>query len=597
MKFTHQNFELIIIPKNSNWRNKSLEFIFGDENHYKKTINKIWWNFRKENESNFEILHNENIDLEFWYHKENWENNIFYDYNELEFKLSNNYKLAIDSDYNNSWFLEKIKSDEEFNYYKLWYKSNEEDNKIYWFWWFIKFVIYNAKEKYIFSPFFKTKNLEEDKDVSYMLNSIKEELFYSLFTNKNISLSSYKIKTKKDETQALWSFINIFDLIYKDLEKSINDIFENPKYVNIISNEFKRYHWWKINIDNRFINDSIKKWYYDIKNKQLNIYWKRISQRKIIWEYNNVSNKIFIDLNLTLIKKLDNFLKISENKIKPDYLYTIKEKRNKISSKRISFINKYSLNLIKLWNFSIDYQYLDSKYKIFVINYLKLFFMLDLLNWEIMLWNKSIDQIYEYWALIRTRDILLELLEWDKNKESIFKIKKHNNDLVFELWNNSKVEIKGKNCECNIIYKFQNSISSISNETKSAKNDIRILSANVKPDIFVSIKKENKEKFYIMDAKYSTNKDLDIHKDRFENLYKYKSWIVKCDNLEYDEENKDWKWSVKNIIDEVVAIYPWEKSNKLSKLYNKSIKEIWFWGLVMKPWDEEDIRKYFEDKI
>jgi hypothetical protein len=75
-----------------------------------------------------------------------------------------------------------------------------------------------------------------------MLDSIKEELFYSLFTNKNISFSSYKIKTKKDKTQALWSFINIFDLVYKDLEKSINDISENPKYVNTISTEFKKYH-------------------------------------------------------------------------------------------------------------------------------------------------------------------------------------------------------------------------------------------------------------------------------------------------------------------------------------------------------------------
>jgi len=59
--------------------------------------------------------------------------------------------------------------------------------------------------------------------------------------------------------------------------------------------------------------------------------------------------------------------------------------------------------------------------------------MLDLLNGELMLANKSIDQIYEYWILIKTRDILVDLLDAKKDKENIFKIKKNKNDLVFEL--------------------------------------------------------------------------------------------------------------------------------------------------------------------
>ncbi len=93
MKFHHQNFDLIIVSKNSNWKNKALEFIFGDEDIYKKELKRIWWNFRKDNESNFEVEHNWKIELVSWYNKENGNNNIFYDYNEIDFHLDNWYKL------------------------------------------------------------------------------------------------------------------------------------------------------------------------------------------------------------------------------------------------------------------------------------------------------------------------------------------------------------------------------------------------------------------------------------------------------------------------------------------------------------------------
>lgn len=598
MKFHHEKFDLIVIWNKSNWKNKPLEFIFGDENTYLKELKKVWWNFKKDNESNLTLQHGEDIELNNWYFKEDWNNNIFFDYYEIEFQINNDYNLSIDSDYNTSWFLQSItKSNDWLNKYKLIYKLKDEDDKIYWFWGFVKFIIYKWDEKYIFSPFFKTKNLDEDCDVKTMLDDIKEELFYSLFTNKNISLSSYKIKSKKDDKQPKWSFIKIFELLYNDLEKSINDISENAKYINTLSNETKKYNSWKIIIDNRFINDSIKKGYYDKNNNKLNIFWKNIIQRKIVWEYNNVSNKIFVDFSQNLVNKLDYFLKLWKNKIKNEYLELIKEKRNKISSKRQWFINRYDLNLLKLWNYCKDYQHLDSRYKKFVINYLKLFFMLDLLNWEIMLANKSIDQIYEYWILIKTRDILVELLDTKKDKKSIFNIKKNNDSLVFELWDNSKVEIKWKDCDCTIIYKFQNSISSISNETKWEKDDIRIISSNVRPDIFVNIKKGNINNYYILDWKYSTDEVWNIYKDRFENLYKYKAWIVKCNNLVFDEITKEWEWDMKTVIDEVVAVYPWNKDEKISKLYKKSLDNIGFWWLVMKPWNENDIFEYFERKI
>jgi len=67
-------------------------------------------------------------------------------------------------------------------------------------------------------------------------------LFYSLFTNKNISLNSYKIKNQKDLEQSKWSFINIFEILYSDLEKNINDITENAKYINSISSNIKKYN-------------------------------------------------------------------------------------------------------------------------------------------------------------------------------------------------------------------------------------------------------------------------------------------------------------------------------------------------------------------
>jgi hypothetical protein len=69
-----------------------------------------------------------------------------------------------------------------------------------------------------------------------------------------------------------------------------------------------------------------------------------------------------------------------------------------------------------------------------------------------------------------------------------------------------------------------------------------MLSASVTPDIFLKMEKENEAvRYIVLDAKYSTDDYGDIHKDRFENLYKYKSGIVKCDDLEFDGVSKEWK--------------------------------------------------------
>lgn len=221
--------------------------------------------------------------------------------------------------------------------------------------------------------------------------------------------------------------------------------------------------------------------------------------------------------------------------------------------------------------------------------------MLDLLNWDIMLANKSIDQIYEYWVLIRTRDILSDLLKSD-SKNPVFNIKRQNDQLLFELWNNCEVKIG--NSDCQITYVFQKSIPSISNETKTAKNDLRILSSLAKPDIYIKIEKSSwEERYIILDAKFSTNEDWNINKDRFENLYKYKTWIVKCSEVEFNEMQDSWTWNLKPIIDEVIAIYPWKTEEKLAKIYKKSIKDIWFGGLVMKTWNEDDIKEYFSGII
>ena len=596
MKFCLENkFDLIFIPKNGLKINKSLEFVFWNKIETYEHLKKIWWNFKQDLDPTFTIKHEEKIELSSWYHKEDWTNNIFYDYNELEIKVSDTFKLTLENDYNNSWFLiSDYRKEDWYNYYKLTYSLSDEQNKIYGFWGFVKFKIYNDNEEFFFVPFFKTKNLEEELDVLKMLWDIKEELFYSLYTHKNISLSWYNIKQKREEQNPWWSFINLFELLYKDLESSINDIHNNAKYLNRLDFENKKYNSWKIIIDNRFINDCIKKWYYDNKTWSLNIYWKNISQKKIVWDYNNTSNKVFIHLMQNLNDKLNSFLRLSEWKINETYTNLIKDKKDVLQTKRIGFINKYDLSLSRLGNLNIDFQYLDSRYKKFVLNYLKLFFVLELLDWEIMLANKSIDQIYEYWVLIKTRDILSKLSK--SGKKSVFKIKKSNDSLIFEL-GDSNIKINSKDWKTKITYSFQKTISTIWDNTWFLEDNIKVISTKMNPDIFIKILNNDIEKYYIFDAKYSTDENWNIHKDRLENLYKYKSWIVKCKNLEYNEQSEEWKWKMNNIIDEVIAIFPWRKEEKLSKLYKKSIDDIWFWALTMKPWEEEEIKNYFLKKF
>lgn len=54
-----------------------------------------------------------------------------------------------------------------------------------------------------------------------------------------------------------------------------------------------------------------------------------------------------------------------------------------------------------------------------------------------------------------------------------------------------------------------------------------------------------------------------------------------CENLKWDSESELWIWNMHTIIDKVIALYPWNKEEKLAKLYSKSIEDIWFWGLVL----------------
>jgi len=612
---------------------KTLEYVFCDEKDYEKTFKKTWWNFRsnKENEENIiektEIFIEENekfLELNQWYFESN--ENIFYDYSDIQFKLNNWYKLEILENYNNKSFLHKNNNSEEENIarYTLWYSSNSENDKIYWFWWFVKFRIYKEDKSYIFSPFFKTRNLEEEKSVENMLFDIKEELYYSLFTYKNISTSWYKIRNKKDIEKNNWSFIKIFELFYKDLEKSINNISENAKYKNVIEHEYRKYNWWKVVIDNRFIKDCLRKWYFNKQDNKLNIYWKTITNITIKSDYNNTSNKIFLDLSQTLISKLEYFLDIAEDNVNLDYLEKLKEKKNNLKWKRKLFINKYNIDLAKLSNYSLDYQHLDSKYKKFVLNYLRLFSILDLFNWDLMMANKSIDQIYEYWTLIKLRDIIHNQIASDK-KKNIFKIKAKKWNILFELWNNEEVKIEWKNKNVKIIYKFQQNIKTIpiwfnkinKIKTKTQIPYLRTLSAKSIPDIFVEIRDniENNYKYLVFDAKYSSNWNI---KNRFENLYKYKSWILNCKDLEWSWN--EWKWKMETLEDlDVIALYPWVKneeieeteeeennnedvqesyevenlSDKLVRLYEKSVKDIWFWAYIMNP-DKEDFGKIEE---
>ena len=340
MKFSYWKlFNLTIKPKYDNSKitnEKSLEYLFCDENKYKTIFKKTWWNFRDDSkEKGKEPLKEENIIIlwenNYFETKEN--DNIFYDYSEIDFELTNWFELEILDNYNDKSFLEQkyVNNNEEdyqINKYTLWYKSNSEKGKIYWFWGFIKFRIFNEENSFIFSPYFKTRNLEEEKSVVKMLDEIKEELYYSLFTYKNISSTWYKIKNKRDPKKNDLSFIKIFEYLYEDLEKSINNINENAKYKNSLEYEHKKYNWWKIVIDNRFITNSLQKWYFNKKTNKLDIFWKTIINRVVKSDYNNTSNKIFLDLTQTLISKLEYFLLIWNYNVNINYLDTIKAKKN-----------------------------------------------------------------------------------------------------------------------------------------------------------------------------------------------------------------------------------------------------------------------------
>jgi hypothetical protein len=617
---------------------KSLEYIFCEEKDFDKIQKKVWWNFRQnlskintsQNWSPFSIsIDNDRVALSPWYFESASLDNIFYDYFTLIFEINDDFEIEINDDHNS--FLTRLKKDGNKNIYKLWIQSSIENDKIYWFWWFIKIRIFNQENSYIFSPFFKTRNLEEDEHVWKMLEHIKEELYYSLFTYKNIASSWYKLLNKRDSKVNGWSFIKIFELIFKDLEKSILDITKDPKFKNISCHQTRKYNWWKLIVDNWFIKDSLCKWYFDIHTNKLNIFWRNIRQRTVKWDYNNTSNKIFIDLNQHLVSKLEYFIKLSEGKIWETFLSTIKSKKNIIKRERISFINRYDIDLVKLWNYSVDYQHLDSRYKKFVLNYLMLFSTLDLLNGELTLANKSIDQIYEYWTLISVRDLFYKILG-SKGEKPLFKIKFKKNDLIFELWNNESVKIQWYNWEASIIYKFQQSINTIplkftkinSSSNKSKIPFLRTLSSRSIPDIFVELKKNNNFEYIVFDAKYSTNGNI---KSRFDNLYKYKSWILNCEELEWN--GNKWNGNIKNLDNlEVIAIYPWVKneelesimadesiieteenveidlgsndpSDKLVKLYEKSVSDVWFWGYIMNPKSDlfTDIEKYLKLKI
>jgi len=603
MQFIHDDFELKIKLQNS-WNSiwedyiKNMEFIFCDEKKFNNELKKIGWNINK-NKDNIEVYEKtKEIKLKEWF-SEYEKSNIFYDYNNIIFEIDNEYQIRlIDNNIEWNWFLDDISEEENIKKYKLWYTlQNNNSDEVFGFWWFVKFEIYKNNKKYIFAPFFKTKNLKEDEEVKDMVEEIKKEMLNSLLSYKSISNFWYKIKNARNNNQQLWEFINIFNEIYKDLEKSINDIYENPKYINKTTHQYKKYNSWKIVIDNRLINHSINKWF--IKNWKLDIFWRIIPQRTVEWDYNNIPNKVFIDLLQNITKKLDTFLKVWEkSRLQDEQLKKVREKKNILKWKRTSFINKYDLNIVKLWNYSLDFQYLDSKYKKFIINYLKLFFLLDLLNWEILIENKSIDQIYEYWTLIKIRDMFYDLLEW-KGKRDIFKLKKVKDNLVFEIWDRPVI-INWKDWDCKIVYKFQKEISSIWNKSWKKKiDDIRIISSNCKPDIFVELhnKKTDKEKYIIFDAKYSTDEIWNIYKKRFENLYKYKAWIVKCNNLQWDSEIKEWVWDMKPIIDKVLAIYPWVSEEKLAKLYKKSIDEIDFWWLVLRKWEDKDVKEFISNLL
>ena len=648
MKFSYWKlFNLTIEPKYDNSKianKKSLEYLFCDEKKYKAIFKKTWWNFRDESkEKGKKPLKEEGI-IVLWednYFETKENDNIFYDYSEIDFELTNWFQLEILNNYNDKSFLEQKyvnnnNEDNKINKYTLWYKSNSEKGKIYWFWGFVKFRIFNEENSFIFSPYFKTRNLKEDESVVKMLDDIKEELYYSLFTYKNISATWYKIKNKRDPNKNDWSFIKIFEYLYEDLEKSINNINENAKYKNSLEYEHKKYNWWKIVIDNRFINNSLQKWYFNKDTNKLNIFWKTIINRVVKSDYNNISNKIFLDLTQTLISKLEYFLLIWKDNININYLDTIKSKKNILKWKRKSFINRYEINLTTLSNYSIDYQHLDSKYKKFVLNYLRLFSILELFNWDLMLANKSIDQIYEYWTLIKLRDIIHNKLAKD-SKKNIFKIKAKKWSILFELWNNEKITIKWDETTANIIYKFQQNIRTIPIWFKKLKNKwnskietLRTISAKSIPDIFIEIEKNKKYEYMVFDAKYSSNWNI---KNRFENLYKYKSWILNCENLEWDW--KKWNaWKMEQLENlQVIALYPWVKddevieeeteiedyndencemeekteypSDKLIKLYEKSVDDIWFWAYIMNPDDNNDnemdnfkeVKKLVENKI
>ena len=166
MQFIHDDFELKIKLQNS-WNSiwedyiKNMEFIFCDEKNFNKELKKIGWNINK-NKEGIEILEKTNeIKLKEWF-SEYEKSNIFYDYNNIIFEVDNEYEIKlIDENTDWKWFLEEIIDEESENKkYKLWYTlQNNNSDEVFGFWGFVRFQIYKDKKKYIFAPFFKTKNL------------------------------------------------------------------------------------------------------------------------------------------------------------------------------------------------------------------------------------------------------------------------------------------------------------------------------------------------------------------------------------------------------------------------------------------------------
>ena len=201
--------------------------------------------------------------------------------------------------------------------------------------------------------------------------------------------------------------------------------------------------------------------------------------------------------------------------------------------------------------------------------------------------------------------------------------------LSCELNENSKIVLKPKNKNWDekiitIIYKYQQNISSYSISSWNNKDEdkfpnLKMLSPLIKPDIFIKIEStDQKDKYIIFDAKYSNSSKI---KTRFNDIYKYKSWILDFSEYFKDsrqiknaaetvEKNKDNEYyksikdkyndKIKPIDIKVIALYPWivdytevedessfdaEKAKQLQELFEGTAlsDDIWFWAFVVCP--------------